>query len=60
MNGWMMLWSIVLGAGVIGFVGLLTVVGGGAIRELRQMLDDLREDTRESAEHPETLDEVIS
>lgn len=60
MNGWMILWTIVLGGGVIGFVGLITIVGAGAVRELRQMLDDLREDMRETAEHPETLDEAIS
>ena len=58
MNGWMILWTAVLASGVIGFTGLLLVVGCGAVGELRQMLDELREDTREAAEHPEVLDEA--
>ena len=58
MNGWMMLWTAVLAGGVIGFVGLLLIVSVGAVKELRQMLDELREDTREAAEHPEVLDEA--
>ena len=58
MNGWMILWTTVLLGGAAGFSGLLVVVGFGAIGELRKMLDELREDTREAAEHPEILDEA--
>lgn len=58
MQAWMTLWTILLAISVVSFVGLLLVVGSGAIGELRQMLDELREDTRESAEHPEMLDEA--
>lgn len=58
MNGWMVLWSGLLAAAVLGFLGLLLIVGVGAVRELRQTLDELREDTREAAEHPELLDEA--
>ena len=58
MNGWMILWTTVLLGGVVGFSGLLVVVGFGAIGELRQMLDELREDKRKAAEHPEILDEA--
>ena len=58
MNGWMILWMVVLIGSVVGFVGLLLLVGSGAIGELRQMLDELRADTRAAAEHPEILDEA--
>ncbi len=58
MNGWMILWTTVLLGSVVGFSGLLVVVGFGAIGELRQMLDELREDKREATEHPEILDEA--
>lgn len=58
MSGWMILWATVLVGSVAGFVGLLLLVGFGAIGELRQMLEELRADTREAAEHPEILDEA--
>jgi len=58
MNGWMILWTTVLVSSVVGFVGMLWLIGFGAIGELRQMLEELRADTRESAEHPEILDEA--
>jgi len=58
MTGWMTLWTVLLVGSTLAFGGMLLVVGGGAIRELRQMLDELREDARESAEHPEILDEA--
>ncbi len=59
MTGWMTLWIIVLVSAVVGFVVLLLVVGGGAIKELKQTLDELRQDTDAAAEHPESLDEAI-
>jgi len=58
MNGWMILWTMVLAGSVAGFVGMLWLIGFGAIGELRQMLEELRADTREAAEHPEILDEA--
>ena len=58
MNGWMILWTVTLVVGVVGFIGLLLTVSLGAVGELRLMLEELREDTRESAEHPEILDEA--
>ncbi len=59
MNAWMTLWTGLLVFSMIGFLVLLITVSAGAVRELRQMLDELREDTRESAEHPEMLDEAV-
>lgn len=59
MQAWMTVWTILLIFSGVTFVGLLVIVGGGAIRELRQSLDELREDARQAAEHPETLDQAI-
>lgn len=42
MNGWMILWTAVLITAVVGFLGILLLVGQGAVRELWEMLDDLR------------------
>lgn len=41
MNGWMILWTILLGGGVLGMIGLLLFVTVGAVRELRESLDEL-------------------
>jgi len=41
MNGWMILWSILLAGGAIGMVGLLLGVSIGAIAELKQTLAEL-------------------
>lgn len=59
MTGWMTLWTIVFVTAVVGFVLLLLLVSVGAIRELRQTLNELREDAAAAAENPETLDEAI-
>ena len=59
MNAWMMLWTSLLAASCLSFLGMLILVGGGAVRELRESLAELRDDTRDAAEHPETLDEAI-
>ena len=55
----MTLWTIVLLGSGVSFVAMLIFISGGALRELRMTLDELREDTRESAEHPEILEEAI-
>jgi hypothetical protein len=44
MNGWMILWTVLLAGGVLGMVGLLLVVTVGAVRELRESLDELSGD----------------
>jgi len=59
MNIWMTFWTALLSVAAVSFTGLLFLVGRGAVRELRQSLQELREDTRESAEHPEILDEAV-
>lgn len=41
MSGWMILWTILLVGGVIGMIGLLLVVTVGAVRELRESLNEL-------------------
>ncbi len=56
MQGWMALWSVMLVGSVATFAGMLLVVGMGAWGELGESLAELREDTRNSAEHPEILD----
>lgn len=43
MNGWMILWTALLGITAVSFLGLVIVVGIGAIGELRETLDDLRD-----------------
>lgn len=58
MNASMTSWTVLLAVGTVSFAGLLVLVSLGAIRELRQSLVELREDTRQSAEHPEILDEA--
>ena len=59
MNIWMTFWTVLLSVAAFSFAVLLVLVSKGAIRELRQSLQELREDTRESAEHPEILDEAV-
>lgn len=59
MQSWMVLWTGLLGVSFLAFLFLLVIVGFGAIGELREMLLELREDTAESAAHPETLDEAV-
>ncbi len=46
---WQVLWLLMLGGGVVGMTGLLLVVSGGAIRELRQTLDELKPPTDDDA-----------
>ena len=41
---WMTLWKIVISAAIVGFLGLLVFITGGAIRELRMTLDELKSD----------------
>ena len=41
MNGWMILWTILLAGGGVGMCALLLLVTVGAFRELRESLDDL-------------------
>ena len=47
MNGWMMLWTVLLGGGLLGMIGLLLFVTVGAVRELHESLDDLSSDASE-------------
>ena len=47
MNGWMILWTILLGGGVLGMIGLLLFVTVGAVRELHESLDDLSSNSSE-------------
>jgi hypothetical protein len=56
MQIWMTFWTIVLVAATVGFLGLILGVSVGAVRELKESLDDLRRDAQESQEHPEVLD----
>jgi len=42
MHAWMILWTVLLVGSVVAFAGLLIVIGLGAIRELHQMLSDLK------------------
>lgn len=56
---WMTIWIVTLAVSVFGFALLLLMVGSGAIRELKETLQELREDGREADEHPESLDEAI-
>jgi len=56
MQFWMTLWTGLLVVSAGAFLLMLLIVGFGAIGELRQMLMELRADTRESAAHPEILD----
>ena len=58
MYAWMTLWTLLLVASIVSFLGLLLAVGAGVIGELKQSLAELREDTRQSTEHPEILDEA--
>ncbi len=57
MTGWMTFWFVLLAANFLAFVGMMVVVGSGAIGEFRETLEDLRQDTQEAAAHPEILDE---
>ena len=56
---WMTIWIVTLAVGVFGFALLLLMVSSGAIRELKETLQELREDRREADEHPKSLDEAI-
>jgi len=38
----MTVWKIVIGTAIFGFLGLLVFISGGAIRELRMTLDELK------------------
>jgi hypothetical protein len=49
MNGWMILWTVLLAGGTLGMVGLLLVVTVGAVRELRESLDELSGDAANTA-----------
>lgn len=59
MTGWMTLWTVLLIGAIAGFAGLLLSVGGGAIRELKETLNELRRDTQEADAHPEELDRAV-
>ena len=54
---WMTLWTTLLIVSVATFCLLLLIVGAGAPGELRESLSELRQDTQQSLEHPEILDE---
>ena len=41
-TSWQVLWLLMLAGGVVGMAGLLLLVSSGAIRELRQTLDELK------------------
>lgn len=56
MQMWMTLWTIVLVAAAVGFLGLILGISVGAVSELKESLEELRADTIESQEHPEELD----
>jgi hypothetical protein len=57
MQFWMTLWIGLLIVSFTTFLGMLLVVGAGAIGELRETLEELRADTRAAEVHPERLDE---
>ena len=57
MQMWMTVWTIVLVAAVVGFLGLIVGISAGAVQELKESLRELRADAQESQEHPEMLDE---
>jgi len=59
MQLWMTLWTILLVVSCGTFLGMMVLVGRGAVRELRETLSELKEDTREAREHPEILDQEI-
>ncbi len=59
MSPWMYVWITVLALSTLSFLGLVLIAGTGAIFELRLTLRELREDARESSEHPEILDQTI-
>jgi len=56
MQTWMTLWTVLLVFGGIGFIVMLVVVTAGAFGELKEALSELRQDTQESAAHPDRLD----
>ena len=56
---WMTIWIVLLVVGVVGFVILLLMVGAGAVRELKEMLAELREDRSHSDKYSQSLDEAI-
>jgi len=54
---WMTLWTTLLIVSVATFCLLLLIVGAGALGELRESLSELRQNARQTREHPEILDE---
>ena len=50
MNGWMILWTVLLAGGAIGLVGLLMFVSVGAVRELKESLNELSEAASEQTD----------
>ncbi len=42
-SGWMILWTILIGAGFVGLLGLLLLITVGAVRELRESLSELND-----------------
>lgn len=49
MTGWMTLWTILIVAGGLGLIGLLLGVSAGAIRELKESLNELSEEKDRTA-----------
>ena len=47
---WLTLWLILLIGGLVGMTGLLLMIGGGAIRELKQTLEELQASGEEPGE----------
>ncbi|MAV38904.1 MAG: hypothetical protein CMJ59_25995 [Planctomycetaceae bacterium] len=59
MSLWAYLWLSLLAISAVAFLGLLIGVGGGAVRELKETLLELRSGSQQSAsEEAETEPEV--
>lgn len=52
MTGWMTLWTILIVGGGMGLIGLLLGVSAGAVRELKETLNELSEDKPEAKPPP--------